>query len=319
MPDVTVRPEDILDALAEAQPGDTVYFEGTWQPRGDKIRNVRGRDGAPVTLAGTAQDRAIISGAGASVFAARIDDCAWFSLGNCTVEDCTAREQRGLQVFTSENVKVYDLLTRGIVCDHLHFAGCNHVLVKRHWALGKGGEDMGGGKGPHALYFTRVDGGGDCADLVAEDCRCEDVLGSAYQANGDGGWLSGVVFRRCKAVNYGEMGGSGFNLAQCRAPLLEDVTLVKHPRNGNPGVNSFDGTTGTMMRRYAIDASPQWAGPMADTPGDPAPPQFGTPPPPDGGNGGGGGTDWEAKYNEERALNDARDSWYAQFPQREHA
>lgn len=281
MPTYTVDVSDLFYALKGANAGDVIQWEGVWDCRGEKIKNVRGVEGSPITLQGVTQDSAIIIGGNSPYFAARIEDCEWLRFGNCTIRDFTRDQARGVQVFTSDDIELFDLTTLNGVCDHVHIVGCNRVVVRRHRADGTGGRSMGGGKGPHSIYFTRVDGGPTCHDLVAEDCYCIDIYGAAFQANGDGGWLEGVVFRRVEADNYGEMGGSGANLAQCRSPLLEDITLFRHPRNGNPGVNSYDGTTGTVMRRYIIDASPHWEGPMQATAGTPAPPDFsGTTQPP---------------------------------------
>jgi hypothetical protein len=269
----------LAERLEDAEPGETVTFSGR-TPCG-KVQGVRGRPDAWIRLEGEDESAVIIPEPGYSAAALRLEDCEYVKFGRFAVEgmDETHHEvDRCVQVFRSDHIHGYDLVTSGVDEDHIHVAGCNHVLVQRVSGHGRGGEPMGGGKAGHLLYFTRVDGGGDCEDLVAEDLDCTDILGAAFQANGDGRRLSGVVFRRCRAVNYGAVGGSGVNLAQCDDPVLEDITLVSHPANDNPGVASYDGTTGTTLNRFDFEVNDlNWSGPMDATPGTP-----GLPVPPGG-------------------------------------
>lgn len=264
----------LKDDLEAARPGDTVTFRGR-QSIG-KVFDIRGTASAWIELAGADETAVLVPDPGYTASVFRPEDCAYFRFGNFAV-DGDGRADRCIQVFTSEHIEIHDLKTAGVPEDHIHIVGCNHVAVRRCYGDGAGGQSMGGGKGPHMCYFTRVDGGGDCEDLVGEDLDCIDIAGCAFQANGDGAELHGVVFRRCRAQDYGRLGGSGVNLAQCRGPLLEDLTLIAHPLNDNPGINSYDGTSGTELRRYEIDADDPWAGPMDATPGEPdlpSPPGF---------------------------------------------
>lgn len=261
----------LKEQLERAVPGETITFTG--MEFGGKIQGVRGREGAPITLEGAnAETARIIPDPTYSAAALRFEDCEYLRLGKFTIHG-EGQVDRALQVFRSDHVEIYDLITVDVPEDHVHIVGCNHVLIKRFACSGQGGRPMGGGKGPHGVYFTRVDGGGDCEDLVARDCSCESIAGAAFQANGDGAILHGVVFRRCYARDYGILGGSGVNLAQCRDPLLEDISLYPHARSDNPGIASYDGTTGTVMNRYEIECDELWSGPMTATPGMPLYPQ----------------------------------------------
>jgi hypothetical protein len=276
----------LAERLEDAEPGETITFSGR-TPCG-KVQNVRGREGAPITLEGEDETAVIIPEPGYEASALRFEDCEWLSFGKFAVDgmDESAGEvERCIQLFRSDHVHAYDLVTSGVDEDHIHVAGCNHVLIQRVSGDGAGGESMGGGKAGHLVYFTKVDGGGDCEDLVGEDLDCTDIAGAAFQANGDGARLSGVRFSRCRAVNYGRLGGSGVNLAQCDDPVLEDITLECHQANDNPAVASYDGTVGTTLTRFDFEVNDvNWSGPMDATPGTPAlpaPPGGSAPEPPE--------------------------------------
>jgi hypothetical protein len=255
--------------LENARPGDRIGFRG--RQVGGKVQGIRGTAEAWIELAGEDETSTLIPDPGYQAAVFRPENCEYFRFGGFKVEG-DGNTDRAVQVFTSEHIHAHDLETSHADEDHIHIVGCNHVLIQRHHADGEGGEYMGGGKAGHSVYFTRVDGGGDCEDLVAEDCDSVNIAGAAYQANGDGARLSGVVFRRCRAEDYGKMGGAGINLAQCDNPLLEDITLIPHSLSDNPGIASYDGTFGTTLNRYDIQANQQWSGPMDATPGVPAPP-----------------------------------------------
>lgn len=260
----------LKEQLENARPGETVTFSGR-QSVG-KIIGLRGTATMPISLEGADASAVLVPEPGYTAAVARFEDCEWFQVGRLKI-DGEGRADRALQLFTGSDLYVYDLETRGVPHDHLHIAGCDRVHVHRIKCLGEGGEPMGGGKGPHAVYFTRIDGGGGCANLVAEDVDCTDIAGAAFQANGDGAWLRDVRFTRCRATNYGVLGGSGVNLAQCVAPWLQDIILIPHPLSDNPGVASFDGTTGTVMDRYSIERVDPWSGPMTAEEGEPEEPE----------------------------------------------
>ena len=260
--------------LENARPGDRILVRG--RQVGGKIQNVRGTAQAWIELVGEDDTATLIPEPGYPYAVIRFEDCQYLRVGGLRVEG-DGNTERAVQVFRSDYIHLHDLHTSGVTQDHIHTPGCNHVLIQRLYSDGAGGENMGGGKGGHAVYFTRVDGGGDCEDLVAEDCDCVGIWGAAYQANGDGRELYEVRFTRCRAEEYGRLGGSGVNLAYCRNPVLEDIILVPHALNDNPGIASFDGTTGTVMRRFDIDCDDLWSGPMEATAGEPefpAPPGY---------------------------------------------
>jgi len=308
---VTVEPSGILAALAAASPGDTVEWSGTWEPRGKKITGIRGEEGAPITLQGASQDAAIISGRGATVFAARIEDCRHFRLGNCTVRDFTVPEQRGVQVWApSEWIELFDLRFEQGAFDFIHTAGANHVVVRR--CQGDGATQQGrpgSGVGAHGIYHTRLNTGGDVEDFLIEDCSFVNVQGSVYQLNGDGRTVRNATFRRIAGYEFGRGGGAGVNLEQCENVDLLDVTLTTTRKAG--GVRAFNEYDGIGLARYAISVvgfppvDAQDGGHIDATPGTPAPPQFEETQPPDPPPT----DDYQALYEAEKAKVEAWEEW----------
>lgn len=260
----------LKDDLENARPGETVTFTGR-QSVG-KVIGIRGTMALPISLEGADPSAVLVPEVGYTAAVARFEDCQYFQIGRLKV-DGEGRADRAIQLFTSDDCSIYDVETRGVTEDHLHVAGCNRVHVLRVKALGEGGEPMGGGKAGHCLYFTRVDGGRACETLHAEDCDSEDIAGAAYQANGDGAWLYDVRFTRCRGTNYGWVGGSGINLAQCVAPWLQDIILVPHRVNDNPGIAVYDGTQNARMDRFSIECDDLWSGELEATSGQPATPE----------------------------------------------
>ena len=65
--------------------------------------------------------------------------------------------------------------------------------------------------------------------------------------------------------------------AASKMPGVLAVLTGAELANDNPGIASYDSTTGKVLRRYEIECDEEWSGPMtatAGTPAEPAPPQF---------------------------------------------
>lgn len=308
-----VTPDQIMGALSRARAGDTVEFEGEWRPT-SKIIGLHGAEGKPITLRGSSIERAhVIWPGGSFVSCLRFEDSDYFDFGRATVRDGTGREVRGVQAFRCQRFRWFDLKTQNLACDALHTTGSSHGLIERCFVDGAGNRPMSGGKGPHAVYFSGdID---DCDDLIARDIDCTNVLGAAFQGNGDGQRLTNVQFLRCRALDWKD--GFGINLPECENVTLEDIILRSRFNEVNGGVSSNTGTTGVTIARYDITARPVFDGSVAvlaqGTPAVPLPPT---------NNGDGPAPeppvppteDWRARALAAEAKNAAWQAWYDRAP-----
>lgn len=233
--------------LLDARPGDVVTFSG--RQKVGKVIGIRGQQGNPITLRG-ADDTAVIIPSPDYLYALlRFEQSAHLRLEHFRL-DGEGRAQRAIQIFTSEFVDLDWLESENCQEDHFHFAGSDDCSVKHCRFDGTGGVNMGGGKAGHAIYVTKIDGGGDVARHLWEDCECTDIAGSAWQANGDGRTVHELVARRMAATDWGKYGGALFNLATVDGATLEDV--YGETRHDSGGVRAYEGSRAITLNRFFI-------------------------------------------------------------------
>ena len=260
----------VRSALKAARPGDTVEFDGDLRGLG-KITDIKGQEGAPITLRGKNRATARILGTGKAEANVRFERCEFFQFGNCVVADATGPEARGVQAFFCKGVRFFNIATTNIALDHVHAAMSSHLVFDTLTADGTSGKMGRGGQiGPHAIYVTADEF--DVEDFLLLNCYARDILGACFQANGDGKWIRKFRAEGCEAIDWQK--SAGFNLAFVDGAHLEGCVI--RSRHKVYGINAYDGTKRVEAVDCLIDVpnGTAFAGPIVlrGAPPVPAPP-----------------------------------------------
>jgi hypothetical protein len=270
----------LANELKGLRPGDMFPVPDQGAPL--RIVGLHGREGAPIVLTFGA-----VAGDRSTPYGLRLQECSFVIVRSPAVSDCWGDEARGIQIWGGSDVLIEDPQTSRIALDHIHSLA-TRVTIRRHHADGSGGKaGRGGAIGAHAgVYFTTLDDGEDCEDLVYEDAEVVNSEGAPLQANGDRHALRRVRFSRVRLVNW--LTGPGINLegvedsedengSPVPACIIEDLEARSGKVDGIHAVNCGR----VELARFVLQVGGTfWQGNVKAFPGTPAPPSFDAAPPP---------------------------------------